>query len=116
MRSEKGVIVWGAGEPGEVETDAVEPVGSTESNGLDRVNPLYRAHERSRLDDGRRGSRGFCGVLAGRGGYSKNRIEIVVGGTRDPPAAGRAIDGDGGCRNTSGESSGWSKNVVKPHT
>ena len=31
MRSEKGVIVWGAGEPGEVETGAVGPVGSTGS-------------------------------------------------------------------------------------
>ena len=27
----KGVIVWGAGEPGEVETGAVEPVGLTGS-------------------------------------------------------------------------------------
>eukprot|EP00904_Undaria_pinnatifida_P004282 jgi/Undpi1/13855/HiC_scaffold_9.g03506.m1 len=31
MRSEKGVVVWGAEEPGEVETDAVGPAGSTES-------------------------------------------------------------------------------------
>ena len=29
MRSEKNVVVWGAGKPGEVETDAVGPVGST---------------------------------------------------------------------------------------
>ena len=31
MRSEKGVVVWGAGEPGEVKTGAVGPVGSTGS-------------------------------------------------------------------------------------
>ena len=31
MRSEKAVIVWGAGDPGEVGTGAVEPVGSTGS-------------------------------------------------------------------------------------
>ena len=31
MWSGKGVIVWGAGEPDEIETDAVGPVGSTES-------------------------------------------------------------------------------------
>ena len=31
MRSENCVIVWGAGELGEVETDAVGPVDSTES-------------------------------------------------------------------------------------
>ena len=31
MRSEKGVITWGAGEPGEVETGGVGPVGSTGS-------------------------------------------------------------------------------------
>ena len=31
MWSEHGFIVWGAGKPGEAETDAVEPVVSTES-------------------------------------------------------------------------------------
>ena len=31
MRSEECVIVWGAGETGEVQTGAVGPVGSTES-------------------------------------------------------------------------------------
>ena len=31
MRFEDCVIVWGTGEPGEVETDAVGPVGLTES-------------------------------------------------------------------------------------
>ena len=31
MRSEKGVIVWGAGDPGEVGTGAVGRVGSTGS-------------------------------------------------------------------------------------
>ena len=31
MRSEDCVIVWGAGQPGKVGTDAVGPVGSTES-------------------------------------------------------------------------------------
>ena len=30
MRSEDCVIVWGAGEPGDVETDVVGPAGSTE--------------------------------------------------------------------------------------
>ena len=29
MRSEKGVVVWGAGDAGEVGTGAVGPVGST---------------------------------------------------------------------------------------
>ena len=31
MRSGKGVIVWGAGEPREVETHPAGPVGSTQS-------------------------------------------------------------------------------------
>ena len=31
MRSEPGVVVWGAEEPGDVETNAVGPVGLTES-------------------------------------------------------------------------------------
>ena len=31
MRSEKGVIVWGGGDPGEVEPGAVGPVGLTGS-------------------------------------------------------------------------------------
>ena len=31
MRSEDGFAVWGAGEPGEAEADAVGPVVSTES-------------------------------------------------------------------------------------
>ena len=31
MRSEEGVIVWDAGDPGEVEMGAIGPVGSTGS-------------------------------------------------------------------------------------
>ena len=109
MRSADCVSVWGAGEPGESETDAVGPAGSTESvpctklrEGVCWTTDVVEA--------------GFCGALAVRGGYSKNRSEIVVGGTRGPPAAGRAIDGDDGCRNLSEGSLGRSRKVVKPHT
>ena len=40
---------------------------------------------------------------------------IVVGCRQSPPAAGAAIDGGDGCRNTSDESPRRSRKVVNPH-
>ena len=71
MRSEDGFTVWGSGEPGEAEADAVGPVDSTES--------VPCAELLGRLGDSRRGSRSFCGARADLGGYGKNRSESVVG-------------------------------------
>ena len=39
------------------------------ARGLNRITPLSRTPRRSRLGDGRRGSRGFCGARADLGGY-----------------------------------------------
>ena len=90
--------------------------GRGRARGLDRVNPLCRTPGRSRLGDGRRGSRGFCGSRADLGGYGEDRSEIVVGCRQSPPAAGVAIDGGDGCRNTSDECFRKSRKVVNPHT
>ena len=79
--------VWGAGEPREAGADVIGTAFSTKSS-LSSVEL-----RRSRLGDGRRGSRGFGGARANFGGYGKNRSEIVVGCRQSPPAAGTAVDG-----------------------
>ena len=86
------------------------------ARGLNRISPLSRTPRRSRLGDWRGGSRGFCGALADPCGYGENRSESVVGCRHNPLAAGAAIDGGYGCRNTSDESPRGSRRVVNPHT
>ena len=49
------------------------------------------------------------------GGYGEDLSEIVVGCRQRPPAAGSAIDGGSGCRNTSDESPRGGRKVVNPH-
>ena len=104
MRSEHCFTVGGAKEPGEAGANAVGPVVSTESV------PCVGL-----LEGVGCGSRGFCGARADLGGYGKYRSEIVVGCRQSPPAAGTAIDGGDGCRNTSDESPRRSRKVVNPH-
>ena len=69
--------------------------------------------ERTRLDDWRRGSRGFCGALTDGGGYNENQGKIIVPCTRGPLEVGRAIDGGDERRKTRDKSPGMSKKVGK---
>ena len=48
--------------------------------------------------------------------HNTNDTKNIVGCRQRPPAAGAAIDGGDGCRNTSDESPRGSKKVVNPHT
>ena len=110
MRSEDGFAVWGAGEPGKAEADAPGPVVSTESV------PCLGLLE----------GVGWATLVAAAGasaepaptsvGTAKTGSEIVVDCRQSLPAAGIAIDGVDGCRNTSDESPRRSRKVVNPQT
>ena len=76
----------------------------------------WMSEREGRWCQGRRGSRGFCGARADLGGYGKNRTESDIGRRQSPPAAGTAIDGGNGGRNTSDESLRSSRKVINPHT
>ena len=108
MRSQDGFTVGGIGEPGKAGVDAVGPVVSTES--VPCVGLLEGV--------------GWATAVAAAGasaepvptsvGTAKTQ-RIVVGCRQSPPAAGAAIDGGDGCRNTSDESPRRSRMVVNPH-
>ena len=91
--------------------------GHGRAGGRDRVGPLCRTPwKRSRLGDGRRGSRGFCGARAVLGGYGINRSESGVGSSKNWLAAGTTIGGGDGGRNTSDKPPRRSRKVVNPYT
>ena len=85
------------------------------ARGLDRVSFLCRTPLKESA--GRRPSR-QQGLLRSpcRPRWVRRRPKrIVVGCRQSPPAAGAAIDGGDGCRNTSDESPRRSRKVVNPH-
>ena len=102
--SEDGFTVGGAEEPGEAGADAV-PTASVPCVGL--------------LE-----GVGWATAVAAAGasaepvptsvGTAKTQ-RIVVGCRQSPPAAGAAIEGVDGCRNTSDESPRRSRKVANPH-
>ena len=86
------------------------------ARGLDRVSLLCRTPLKESA--GRRPSR-QQGLLRSpcRPRWVRRRPKrIVVGCRQSPPAAGAAIDGGDGCRNTSDESPRRSRKVVNLHT
>ena len=110
MQSKDCFTLWGAEEPGELETDEAGPVGLTESvswaellGGVGWVTVVVAAGA-------------FAELSPTAVGTAKKRSEIIVGCRRSPCVAGIAIDGGGGCRNTSGKSPRSSRKVVNPHT
>ena len=89
--------------------------GRNRARGLERVSPLCRTLLKGSA--GRRPSR-QQGLLRSpcRPRWVRRRPKgIVVGCRQRPPAAGSAIDGGDGCRNTSDESPRRSRKVVNPH-
>ena len=59
------------------------------ARGLNRITPLSRTPRRSRLGDGRRGSRGFCGARADLGGYGEDRSESLSAAGKVHPRPGQ---------------------------
>ena len=59
------------------------------ARGLNRITPLNRTPRRSRLGDGRRGSRGFCGARADLGGYGEDRSESLSAAGKFRPRPGQ---------------------------
>ena len=108
MWSKDGFTVGGIGESGEAGADVVGPVVSTES--VPCVGLLEGV--------------GWATAVAAAGasaepvptsvGTAKTQ-RIVVGCRQSPPAAGAAIEGVDGCRNTSDESPRRSRKVANPH-